>query len=175
MQAIVASTRDAARLMRKEKTMGTIEAGKLADLFIVSANPLADIRNTQKIETVMLGGQIVDRTLHRDYSSPMREVGSEGAFNTSHPVPGIIGLTPRVLVEGAAATKVVLEGAGLHITSKVYVDGAMVPAHLIDGSHLEFTMPADKLLVGGTRAIAVYNAAPGGGMSKPFALIVRYK
>ena len=175
MQAIVASTRDAAALMHKEKTMGTVEAGKLADLIIVSANPLADIRNTQKIETVILGGQIVDRSFHRDYSSPIREVGSEGAYNTGHPVPGIIGLTPRVVVEGAPATKVVVEGAGLHITSKVYVDGALVPSHLVDGSHLEFTVPAEMLLVGGTRAITVVNSAPGGGTSKAYALIVRFK
>jgi hypothetical protein len=79
------------------------------------------------------------------------------------------------VVEGAPATKVVVEGAGLHITSKAYVDGALVPSHLVDGSHLEFTVPAEMLLVGGTRAITVVNSAPGGGTSKAYALIVRFK
>jgi imidazolonepropionase-like amidohydrolase len=175
MQAIVASTRDAAALMHKEKTMGTIEVGKIADLIVVSANPLADIRNTQKIETVMLAGQIVDRSLHRDYSSPIREVGSEGAYNTGHAVPGIIGLAPRVVIEGAPATRVVVEGSGLHLTSKAYVDGSLVPSRLIDGTHLELTVPSEMLLVGGTRAVTLVNSAPGGGMSKAYALIVRFK
>jgi imidazolonepropionase-like amidohydrolase len=175
MQAIVASTRDAAALMHKEKTMGTIEAGKIADLLIVSANPLTDIRNTQKIETVMLAGRVVDRTLHRDYTSPIREVGSEGAYNTGHPVAGIVGLAPRVVGEGAPATKVVLDGTGLHLTSKVFVDGTLVPSRLVDGGHMEFTVPPEMLATGGTRAITVVNGTPGGGTSKAYAFIVRFK
>jgi imidazolonepropionase-like amidohydrolase len=175
MQAIVASTRGSAALMRKDKTMGTIEAGKIADLLILSADPLANIRNTQKIDAMYMAGAPVDRKLHRDYTSPYREVGSEGAHNTSHPIAGIIGLQPRVVTEGAADTRVVLEGSGLHLTSKVYVNGTLVPSALQDNTHMSFTIPADMLTRGGTLAVTVLNASPGGGLSKPYAFIVRLK
>jgi hypothetical protein len=57
----------------------------------------------------------------------------------------------------------------------VYVDDQLVPSRMIDGEHLEFTVPARLMTQGGTRAVTVFNGAPGGGMSKPYAFIVRFK
>jgi imidazolonepropionase-like amidohydrolase len=61
MQVIQAATINAARALKKDKELGSIEAGKLADLVILSASPLLDIRNTSKIDGVMLGGRLLDR------------------------------------------------------------------------------------------------------------------
>jgi imidazolonepropionase-like amidohydrolase len=40
--------------------VGTIESGKQADLVILSADPIADINNTRKIEMVYKGGKLVN-------------------------------------------------------------------------------------------------------------------
>ena len=56
MQAILASTKWSAELLRKEKDLGTVEPGKLADLILIEGDPLADIRVTQNIRTVILDG-----------------------------------------------------------------------------------------------------------------------
>ncbi len=40
---------------------GTIEVGKSADLLILDANPLDDIRNTEKIREVVIQGKLLDR------------------------------------------------------------------------------------------------------------------
>lgn len=58
---IVAATRNGALAMRKLDELGTIEAGKRADLLLVSANPAEDVRNARKIERIMRDGQWVDR------------------------------------------------------------------------------------------------------------------
>ena len=51
----------------KMKDIGTIEQGKLADILIVNADPLQDIMNLRKIDTVMKDGKIVDRDYHPWY------------------------------------------------------------------------------------------------------------
>jgi imidazolonepropionase-like amidohydrolase len=70
MQAISTATRDNAQFLGQGKELGTITTGKLADLVVLGANPLEDIRNVQKVEMVFKNGQVVDRTYHVDYSIP---------------------------------------------------------------------------------------------------------
>jgi imidazolonepropionase-like amidohydrolase len=60
LDALRAATITAARALRKESDLGSIKAGKLADLVFLDADPLANINNTQKIHGVMKGGRIYD-------------------------------------------------------------------------------------------------------------------
>jgi hypothetical protein len=60
-QAIHAGTGASARILGAEKDLGTIEVGKWADLIILDADPLVDIRNTRKIWQVIHYGRVVDR------------------------------------------------------------------------------------------------------------------
>jgi hypothetical protein len=64
MEAIVAATSNAAASIGRLNESGTIERGKFADLIILDADPLADITNTTKIDTVIRGGRVIrpDRT-----------------------------------------------------------------------------------------------------------------
>lgn len=59
MQAIVAATRNAADMCGVLDETGTVEAGKVADLIAVSADPLADINNIRSVELVIQGGRVV--------------------------------------------------------------------------------------------------------------------
>jgi imidazolonepropionase-like amidohydrolase len=56
MQVLVASTRGGAQAMGRDKEIGTIEKGKLADLLIVGGDPAADVANLRKIRYVVRGG-----------------------------------------------------------------------------------------------------------------------
>jgi imidazolonepropionase-like amidohydrolase len=61
MEALQTATINAARFMGKDKDMGTIQKGKLADLVLLDANPLDDIHNTMKINSVVVNGRLLDR------------------------------------------------------------------------------------------------------------------
>ena len=44
-----------------DDALGTVEVGKLADLVLLDANPLEDIRNTQRIRAVVADGRLLER------------------------------------------------------------------------------------------------------------------
>jgi hypothetical protein len=60
-QAIQSATIGPARFLSMDKDLGSIEKGKLADLVLLSADPLQNIANTQKIEAVIVNGRFLDR------------------------------------------------------------------------------------------------------------------
>jgi imidazolonepropionase-like amidohydrolase len=60
-EALEAATLAPARFFETEKEMGSIEKGKLADMVLVGANPLDDIRNVRKVEGVVTHGRYYAR------------------------------------------------------------------------------------------------------------------
>ncbi len=59
MEAIQAGTRVGAELLRWDDRLGTVQAGKLADLIAVSGNPLEDMKALERVDFVMIGGRVV--------------------------------------------------------------------------------------------------------------------
>jgi len=59
-QALLAATSNAAEALKISRDFGTLEKGKRADLILLDADPLQDIRNTRKIHKIWIGGREVD-------------------------------------------------------------------------------------------------------------------
>jgi Amidohydrolase family len=62
LQAIQAATINPARLLGREKTQGSIAAGKRADLVLLEADPVAEIVNTRRIAAVVVRGRLLSKT-----------------------------------------------------------------------------------------------------------------
>ena len=60
-QALEAATTNPAVFMEKSNKYGAVEKEHTADLVLLEANPLEDIRNTRKISAVVLGGKYYPR------------------------------------------------------------------------------------------------------------------
>lgn len=60
MQALQSATRNAVEFLKLPDT-GIIAVGKTADLVLLDANPIENIRNTHKIRAVIVGGRLLDR------------------------------------------------------------------------------------------------------------------
>jgi cytosine/adenosine deaminase-related metal-dependent hydrolase len=61
LQALRTATINPARVLGRTGSLGSIEVGKLADLVLLEADPLADIRNTQQIRAVVADGRLYRR------------------------------------------------------------------------------------------------------------------
>ena len=61
MESLQTATSNPARFLGMEASFGSVEPGKIADLVLLSANPLEDIRNTRKISAVIANGRFFDR------------------------------------------------------------------------------------------------------------------
>jgi imidazolonepropionase-like amidohydrolase len=62
LDAIGIATRNGALFLGKERDLGTLEEGKLADIVLLDANPAEDIDNLKRIHAVVKGGIVVDRS-----------------------------------------------------------------------------------------------------------------
>ncbi|MDG2243122.1 MAG: amidohydrolase family protein [Rhodospirillaceae bacterium] len=98
MDALTAATLHPAQFMRMDDHMGTVEAGKLADLVLLEDDPREDIRNTLSINTVIKDGRVFDRTTLDGMLTDLKVKGhrraSRSASNTT------TGQTRSVLVLG---------------------------------------------------------------------------
>ena len=71
-EALRAATYEPARFLGRLDSLGTVEVGKLADLVLLSANPLTDIRNSSRTAFVVANGRVY--TVRRDAQGRLIEV-----------------------------------------------------------------------------------------------------
>jgi hypothetical protein len=173
MQSIMTATKNAAELLGLESKMGTVEKGKFADLLIVDANPLADIRNTKSISTLIKDGRILDRAFHADYEMPIKRPGPE-AKHLYNPIPVLRDVLPPIVVEGRSANLRVL-GRGFTSSSVVKFGGRIVQTDWVSPTELAAVLTPEHTARVGTFLITVETPKPGGGPSEPVDFIVTFK
>jgi hypothetical protein len=160
MQALKAATSWSAELLegknkaRGAAKIGSIRAGNLADLVVVSADPTSDISNTKKIERVMKNGQWIELGYHPEYVTLATRARPIVASNAA---PTISAIQPSSVQEGSPRVHVVLEGSGFTTTSLVRVDGISVKTTFRNPKRLEFDLPASAI----TRAAPDTFSPPG--------------
>ena len=59
-RVLVAATLEPARFLGMQDSLGTIAVSKLADLVLLDADPLANIRNTRRVNAVVANGHLLD-------------------------------------------------------------------------------------------------------------------
>lgn len=173
MQALMAATIWPAEFLRQQKKLGTLEAGKMADIVILKANPLDDINNTRTIEMVMKDGEVVDRTFHPDFQNPIpRGIVSESQMN---PRPAIRDISPKVAVEGDQEVTVTINGRDFRKASLVGFDGQWVPTTFVSETELKAAIPGELLKRVGTFPVTVWSPRPFGGMSPDVKFMVKFR
>jgi imidazolonepropionase-like amidohydrolase len=70
LQAISMATLENARFIGCDGDVGSLEAGKLADVVVLDGDPLARVENISRVTMVVKGGNVVDTSYHADYAVP---------------------------------------------------------------------------------------------------------
>ena len=61
LQALQTATINPAKYLNKDKQLGTVEPGKIADLVLLDGNPVEDIHNLRRLRGEVLNGRFLDR------------------------------------------------------------------------------------------------------------------
>ena len=168
MEALKSATIYAAELMRKEKDLGTVEVGKMADLVVLGGDPLAEIRNTRKVETVIIDGKIVDISFHADYKPPIPEPSDLSRTGLRGNIPRRMRINdsiPSVAIEGSNDQEIELRGKFLP-SSKVLFNGTEIRSVFENPRRLKATIPSNLLQRVGTYPIQLTSPMFGGGTDK---------
>jgi hypothetical protein len=185
MQIIQAATKWPAEALRVVDRIGTVDAGKLADMIIVNADPLADISNIRQVETVILDGKVTDRAFHAWYDTPFRGMVDDvrvvealpwtatlkaATFEAGNarqppnpadsPQPAIQAISPVWAKEGDPSTTVKLTGFNFVARTRVYFDGVSVPWKWISATELEVILDDYLLRRPGRFDLVVKNPQP---------------
>ncbi|MCT2582233.1 amidohydrolase family protein [Actinophytocola gossypii] len=74
MRALQCATLEPARFLGREQWAGTVEKGRVADLVILDADPMNDIRNTRSIHAVVVDGYHVDQAEREELLATARRI-----------------------------------------------------------------------------------------------------
>jgi imidazolonepropionase-like amidohydrolase len=187
MHVIQAATKWAAEALNKQSELGSVEAGRLADILIVNADPLQDIGNLRNIDTVISDGKVVDRSFHAYYATPfggsvddirvveglpwtvtLKQATFKGGIANAKaatdpvesPQPAIQTINPVWAKEGDSTVAMKLTGLNFVRRSRVFFDGISVPWKFVSPTELEVTISSDLLKRPGRYDIVVVNPQP---------------
>ena len=198
MRMIMAATKDAAEVVGAGDRLGTIEAGKLADLLIVQQDPLVDIANLRNsLELVMQDGKVIDRTFHPDFTSPFpREGNPDREAVSGRPR---ISIFPEVVTEGSGSltltvrsgspwtngTQFIAQDAGeppgpyfepmFEPSAVVQVNGQDVATTFVSRKELQAQVPADLIAKPGVYNVTVRDRRPHDLPTFPTILVVKFE
>ena len=176
MQAIQAATKVGAAYLGKEKELGTVEAGKLADIVVVNGDPLKDITHTRRVETVIKDGVVLDTSYHAWFSDLMPRPYGQDFYG--YPVPNLERISPVAGSEKDGDVVLNLKGKGFYPSSVVHFGVTPIPTTYVSPLELVAKIPG-QALKGGTVPVCVVNPKPyqlrhRGATSNPLSFVVRF-
>lgn len=159
----------------KSKEAGTIEPGKRADLVVLNKNPLDDIRNTMDINTIIQGGNIIDREALAKRVETVARPGllQDGFANPALKQPFIDDIMPELIsTKEKNPSQMTIRGHSFSNDSFVLLNDHVIHGTVQGENILKIPLPGSIAKSPGTYPLVVVDPGNGGGISNTFYLIV---
>jgi imidazolonepropionase-like amidohydrolase len=168
-EAFATATLNVAKTYFLEKEVGSVEAGKLADMIIVEGDPLKDIWCTQNVKTVILGGKTVDTRFHASYKNP---IPSPDPWKF---VPREIEIAPSSIPQAMNNARIRIHAQRLQPYHRVILNGMELSTRFISKTELEATIPSSRIKDVGIYEMAVVSPGEFNARSASAHLIVTFR
>lgn len=143
LNIIQAATINPAEWVHRDKDLGTVEAGKLADLIIVGRNPLENVSNIRTLDTVIQHGKVQKLGYQSDYRvlipRPYLPV------NSALPLPHIASVSPVAVPMNTKDLVVTIKGVNFNPLNRVLWDD--IDVHVVNFSPTELKVAVPQDLV----------------------------
>jgi hypothetical protein len=158
MQVLQAATLNVAKVFKKDKDYGSVEAGKVADLSIIEGDPLKDMWATQNVKIVVKDGKKIDIAFS-GYKNPIP------AFYAYQTIPMDLDITPNQAVQGEGPITLKVRGEGVWPFHKVMLkrefgslfnfNAIELPTKYISKNELHAEISPDMIEEAGTYTVTV--------------------
>jgi hypothetical protein len=158
MIAIQAATLNAAKAYRKDKELGSVEPGKIADLSIIEGDPLEDIWATQNVKMVVMDGKLIDIA----FTGCKNPIPSFYAYQT---LPKDLAISPLSVIQGSGPTTLRVRGDGMWPFHRVMLkkefgslfnlNATELPTKYVSKQELEAMIAPELVTEAGTYTVTV--------------------
>lgn len=170
MKAIQGATLLNAQLIKKDKEIGSIEAGKQADFLVIEGDPLSSITATQNVHAVIKDGAIANRKYDPSWVNLIPQPYS--VFE-ERPDPGVTKVSPAIVRQGGQTVTLQIQGRKFSSSAIVRFDDMDLPTHFVSSTELSATLDAALLQrAPGSYALYVLNPGLHGTVSQTGYLVI---
>jgi hypothetical protein len=174
MQVLQSAGLWVAQYLKKDRDLGSVEVGKLADLVLLDKNPLDDIRNTRSVRSVLQGGRLLPTGYHFSYRNPLSRSTRATSPGGSNPTPQLKALSVDSVARGGRSIDLKVSGDLFMQGALVYLDDVALETRYESLKALTAVVPPTLSATVGTRWVTVVNPPPGRSQSEGLPLIVKY-
>jgi hypothetical protein len=143
LKILQAATINPAEYVHQDKNLGTIEAGKLADLLVLGRNPLQDIKNIRSLETVVQHGKVQALGYKSEYRMTIPRPYLP--LNSQLPQPHLTSVSPVGVPMGSKNVVLTIKGRNFNRENRVMWDDLVLPVVSFSPTELTVAVPDDAL------------------------------
>lgn len=172
MKALQGATIWNAELIKKDKDLGSVESGKVADFLVIQGDPLSDITATQNVHMVIKDGAVLNTSYDPKWVNPIPQPYSVYT-HASKPDPVIAKVSPAIVRQGGQTVTLQIDGRLFSPNAIVRFDNTDLPTSFVSATQLTATLDAALLQrAPGSYALYVLNPGLHGTVSQTGYLVI---